>query len=360
LIARIEAQMCEGELKRRRWVAEYGHVPIPITVRARDHWLVACGSSIFHSPTWKTFHDCLLDYMRLRFGAEWWAQELRKPHDDQHPLAHWHARVLTFMKSRAQPEGVSQAPLAGVVGAFLRLAYDLFTIQQSMLLQEQLIARLKQKRGFQGASYEVQVAASFVRAGFTIELENERDGSTTHCEFTARHIRTGAAYSAEAKSRHRPGVLGETGEQPDRDSITADVSRLIQRALDKAAQHERVVFIEVNVPPKLVQGPDAARAWAEVGVEKVRRLEACQRPEAPWPSAFMFFTNYSPHYLSEAEPDYGRSIAFGGLNKPELQEGMGESMAVLKSRHPAMLDLFRSLHRHHKVPHDLDWFAEQG
>jgi hypothetical protein len=75
---------------------------------------------------------------------------------------------------------------------------------------------LKDINQFQGARYEIYVTASFVRAGFEVELENETERTTSHCEFTATH-RTGAKYSVEAKSRHRQGILGREGVAPSFD-----------------------------------------------------------------------------------------------------------------------------------------------
>ena len=69
--------------------------------------------------------------------------------------------------------------------AYTALAYDLYTLDHQALLQTKLVKRLKVKEQFQGARYEIYVSAAFVRAGFEMNLEDENDSTTTHCEFTA-------------------------------------------------------------------------------------------------------------------------------------------------------------------------------
>jgi hypothetical protein len=56
----------------------------------------------------------------------------------------------------------------------------------------------------------------------------------------------------------------------------------LQRALRKRADHERVVFVDLNIPPD-----DLAPLR---GIEQVKRLEVTDGP--PYPPAFLFFTNH--------------------------------------------------------------------
>src|SRR5262245_593338 len=52
-------------------------------------------------------------------------------------------------------------------------------------IQTLAAAALMRPRAIFGALHEVLVAAAMIRAGFELKLENEEDGSETHCEFTA-------------------------------------------------------------------------------------------------------------------------------------------------------------------------------
>jgi hypothetical protein len=53
----------------------------------------------------------------------------------------------------------------------------------------------------------------------------------------------------EAKSRHRARFLGQAGKHHPVEENEVDVYRLLQRAPARKAIHERVLFIDVNVPP---------------------------------------------------------------------------------------------------------------
>ncbi|MGC2651990.1 MAG: hypothetical protein WA304_14435 [Candidatus Cybelea sp.] len=135
------------------------------------------------------------------------------------------------------------------VSALLSFAYDLYTLENYSLLPKRLVKRLQHTDQFQGARYETYVAAAFVRAGFVVTPEDERDVTSSHCEFTAVNAATGEAYSVEAKSRHRAGYLGRPGAPTPLREIQGDARRLLISGLRKEANHERVVFIDVNVPP---------------------------------------------------------------------------------------------------------------
>ena len=78
------------------------------------------------------------------------------------------------------------------------------------------------------------VAASFIKAGFHIELENEEDPASDHAEFTATSTKTNKKYSVEAK--HRQSDKSHTG-----------ISKQIYKALKKDLSHKRIVFINLNM-----------------------------------------------------------------------------------------------------------------
>ena len=184
-------------------------------------------------------------------GKEWGNAEITKPFEDRHPVLQWYQQLCDFqIKHSEHKDGEIHTEIAsGPVMAYLWLAYDLYTLDHHSLLQKKLINRLKVRDQFQGARYETSVAAAFIRAGFEIDLEDEGDRGKTHCEFNAKHKETGLKYSIEAKSRHRPGLLGQTGPPQPLNEIEADILKLLAKALRKEADHERILFIDVNVPP---------------------------------------------------------------------------------------------------------------
>jgi hypothetical protein len=104
------------------------------------------------------------------------------------------------------------------------------------------------RRQFQGARHEVFVEATCLRAGFSIEHENERDGTRRHAEFTAKHKTTGQLLSIEAKSKHRAGVLGQPGVPQPHEKLSLRFGKLLNDALAKNPPHPLVVFIDTNLP----------------------------------------------------------------------------------------------------------------
>jgi hypothetical protein len=231
--------------------------------------------------------------------------------------------------------------------AYAALAYDLYILAHHALLQQKLIKRLKAKQQFQGARYETYVAAAFVRTGFDIVLEDEGDSATTHCEFTATHKATGLQYAIEAKSRHRPGFLGQPGAPKPLPEIEADVYRLLQEALRKNAEHEHIIFIDVSVPPEDC-APFQAQ-WCKKIAAQVTRLAAMQSPQDSWPPAFIFFTNHPYHYVGDDQPEPGRTAIFTAINMMDLKR---PDPTALKKRYSAINQLFDSVTTHITIPHE--------
>jgi len=205
-----------------------------ISIEFHGHRLVAVKNRLLHSSGWKTFHDFLFDYLKMALGSEWGTAEIKRPLAQRHPLLVWYQKVCEFQQAHFTGKGqVSTAPATGALSAYLRVAYDLYALDHNAELQEKLLGRLRNHDKFWGARYEVNVAAVFVRAGFTIEFEDESDRTTSHCEFTATHKRTGRKFSVEAKRREGNRLR---------------IVRLFNDALRKHANHARVIFIDINWP----------------------------------------------------------------------------------------------------------------
>jgi hypothetical protein len=344
----------EKEAARTR---RYGHVRPPIAIEHQGYKVVAVGNKLTWANNWKTFHDFLFNYVAGVLGKEWGDAEIKKPWEDRHPVAQWYHQLCEFQSAHMtrDAQGIAEATASGPVMAYLWLAYDLYTLEHHALLRERLVQRLKNRDQFQGARYEVSVAAAFVRAGFNVTLEDETDSETSHCEFNATHEQTGAKYSVEAKSRHWEGYLGRPGVPRPPDEITADVYRLLQKALRKRAEHERVIFIDLNVPPD-------GRAlleieWFKRVSEQVKRLEDTQAVANPYPPAFIFFTNHPYHYVGNDQPEPGRSTVFTAINNPDFREGAfaaSEVAQALAQKYPAIIALYESVTRHVEVPHSFE------
>jgi hypothetical protein len=167
--------------------------------------------------------------------------------------------------------------MTGAVAAYLHLAYNLYLLAHNVSLQERLLRRLRDANQFHGAVYETYVAAVFIKAGFQLSLENEADLTAKHCEFSALYPQTGRAFSVEAKAR-----------QPNKKSV--DVGNQLHTALKKAASHDRVVFINVNIPAPLES--HGSLPWLKETLEGIRRRESTLTINgSPAPSAYLVLTN---------------------------------------------------------------------
>ena len=312
-----------------------------ISATFKGERFVAVKNRLFHSSTFRTFHDFLLRYITAALGTEWGNAEIAKPVDQHHPIIVWYqalcAHQRTFMKESGK---VKDGPWTGATAAYLHLAYDLYALDHNAELQERLVARLRNRETFTGARYEVYVAAIFVRAGFDIAFENEQDGSTTHCEFTATNRRTGKRFSVEAKRREGRRLR---------------IGHLFNDALTKRANHTRVIFIDVN------SRDDAHDQLQPVFLKNVlRRLrffEGQTLNGRARPPAYVFLTNAPwEHYLEMPAPRC--TVLAEGFQIPDFKEGvwMPSLRHIIDAReaHIEMHGLIQSIKDHSDIPSTFD------
>jgi hypothetical protein len=187
-------------------------------------------------------------------------------------------------------------------------------------LDETLVARLKNKDQFQGARHELFAEATCLRAGFTIERENEKDRTHKHAEFVATHNQSGLKFSVEAKSKHRAGVLGRPGIPHPHEKISLNFGQLINSALAKNPPHPLIVFIDTNLPPRAAQRLYAPRI--ENGSEIPARLlmalldRVSKEHGGSDPYAMLIFSNHPHHYASPNELDPQRNLLAVSARKP--------------------------------------------
>ncbi len=313
-----------------------GRSPVWFDDEAHGYRMVAVGGTLFWSQQWKTFHDFLLHYIKIALTGDFGNRELAKPFEERHPVLQWYQHLCDHQRRTIiQPGEPVWAISTGPVQSYLSLAYDLFTVAQNATLHAQLVKRLQHKDQFHGAVHELKVIASFIRAGFDIEFEDEQDERTTHHEFSALHRASQAAYSVEAKARHRDGVLGKAGEMRESATFRADVGRHIQKALAKRAIHPRIVFVDVNMPASEKIEP----SWLDDVTGELSWIEARERPADPYPPAFLFFTSHPYHFAGADEAAPRGLSVFRAFKLPKFQP---EPMAGL-ARQPAIEALLEIL-----------------
>jgi hypothetical protein len=270
---------------RRRLIHGLGR-PI-VSFEANGFRIMAVGMQVRWSKKWKTFTDFLMDYIKITLTEEWGNAELKKPILEMHPIIRWFShlqKALSTAPSMAVNSTIRSATIDGTVRAFLGLAYDLFLCAHNIKTQGLLIKRLKKRGTFGGALYEANVIGWFIRAGFTIEFEDESDSTSTHCEFTATHGVTGKKFSVEAKS-----IADDSSYAGDSNKVPRVRYKLID-ALRKRAEHSRVVMIDLNraetptnnVPP----------VWEAALHDEIAQCEHDLTIDgAPAPPAYVIMTN---------------------------------------------------------------------
>lgn len=301
--------------------------------------LVAVKNRLLRSTEWKTFHDFLIDYLKEAFGTDWGNAELKKPFEQRHPVLVWYHKLCEQQRLFIKESGkVATSAMTGAVAAYLHLAYDLYALDHNAELQTKLIARLHSPEHFAGARYEVQVAATLVRAGFTIEFEDEDDRTTSHCEFTATDTRTDKKFSVEAKR-------AESGR----------INRQLVRALNKAANHTRIIFIDLNTPDR---HPDAMPpAFVRRAFDLLRRFETLDPLARRLPAAYVIFTNAPwEHHLDDSD---ARNVTLAdGFHIAEfkLDCEFQSLRAAINARqaHIEMHTLLKSIYEHVDIPATFD------
>jgi len=257
-----------------------------------------------------TYHDFLVLFIQRVFGEDWWQCELSKAPEEQHLVVKWHQNSELYLLARSTGEKkVHEAIMSAEGGHLLRLAFNLHQIRHLGILLPSLVKRLKNKLQFQGALYETAVAGAFARAGFSLTLEPEGKGPEKRCEFVAKHRSSAKRYSVEAKSRHRPGVLG----RPEGDTKRAEpyVQTLVRKALLKTADHDRIVCVDINYP--------AFEMNAHVQWGKTIREQVDQMSIDDLPPAILVFTNSPFHYLDPDAPVRGDIVMTMGLREPRFE-----------------------------------------
>ena len=165
----------------------------------------AVGNRLYARPPKETLHEFMLNLLKWTLGKEWYFGELKKSPEEQQQIVRWYIELGDWSKRVSTEEnrfghGWSAIPSGGIQ-ALLALAYDVYTLLHSGELPNDLLRRLKDRRAFQGARYEVAVAAIFARMQYKIEWVE--DTSKKHCEFIARHE------SGSPRSQWRPRAVTE-------------------------------------------------------------------------------------------------------------------------------------------------------
>jgi hypothetical protein len=289
-------------------VRRYGHARELVSAEFQGHRLVAVGDEIMwrQADKAKYFGDFLVALMPTVFGVEWWDAEVAKPEDKRHPAFQWRFKAMTYQNKQAKTaDGIYIKHPTGPMVAYFSFAYDLFVVKDNGRLDSRLLERLKHPDQFQGARHELFAEATCIRAGYKIEHENEADGSTRHAEFTATHKATGERVSVEAKSKHRPGILGQPGKRQSVGAHYLPVHKLLKDAVAKNTPHPLVVFLEMNLPREAANQilTDVPNPFIEKTLDRLRTKDSKRDP-----ISLLVVTNSPEHHTEDEERANGRQL----------------------------------------------------
>jgi hypothetical protein len=271
----------------------------------------ALGNKVYaNCPSNTTFHTFLIQILKETIGLDWFREQAKLPNEKRHfisicleKLGEWiekNKRTAKRVNSEvwgAKPDGYSKS--------LLLLAFDVCSLIHKHKLPLSLLERLKSHDQYQGARYEIAIAAIFARLDCDIQFTDENSKSK-HCEFIATHRATGSSLAVEAKSKHRSGVLHQIGFLSPLEKLLS--ARLIRRLFNDALEQNPkdvpfAVFIDVNSPitPSILIDD---KPWVK-DVKKLvnKKLSGVAPQEYPLNAAF--FTNFSYHYQTENEAEQG-------------------------------------------------------
>jgi hypothetical protein len=277
-----------------------GHVRPVVSAAHQGHRFVAVGNRIYFDKNWRTFHDFLLAYGRDALGVGWGRGQLKKPIAERHEVMRWYAHIAELQKTSVKgSDGIYSMVRDGITSAYLVLIYDLYVLRNQGHLQKEVVRRLRIGDQFRGARYELFVTSPFVRAGFEIAFEDERDRTRRHPEFVARDPASGFRFAVEAKAKQRQLPTSEGRLDVPRPRVAS----LLADAAGKKATLPLVTFLELDLPPSVSPGPPS---WV---ADVHRETEAVvSRLGTPCPLDLVFFTNVPHHYGQPGEPDPARAL----------------------------------------------------
>jgi hypothetical protein len=270
LPAEVLEEFRKATRKHAQWQMTYGQIPAVVTAELDGRRLVAVGNQLLWSSRWSNFHEFLFDYVVEVFGYRWWSAEQRRPSEERHAVLKWRSSLTAMMRRQTRgSDGLYRAMPDGPSEAYLLLGYDLYVLRNLNRLQDAVVNRLRRHDLFQGARYELSVAATCIKAGLDVEYDDETNKKQKHPEFRATDRRTGQAVFVEAKSRR--AELGSPVSAPTvpLPAPRTSIKRLINRALNKGVAGPFVIFLDLNLPR---YGNDGfAQPWLTGVLDAIKR-----------------------------------------------------------------------------------------
>lgn len=306
------------------------------------------GDRIVERDPQETFHEFLVQVMIGILSKAWFEDQMKLPEEEQHQIIemykhHEAKKKENIEKSKQGVDGRYSWVPDGKSQWILNLAYDLYCLAHTNYLDDKVLDKLRQDSNeFQGARYELAVAAIFARADFEIEHYDERDSGNLgkkHPEFVAIDRSTGGKIAVEAKSKRRKGVLGFTGvEEESKEQLKGNVQNLLKDAMEKEVDGlPYMIFIDLNSPLT----PDLEfedKPWLEdiYAVTAKYTEEEGEPAKANW----IVISNWSYHYF-DSEEVRGSEVLYSVSLNPihQLPEGVADRISICCNKYARIPDL---------------------
>lgn len=271
----------------------------PIVFKGQKAWAIR--NRVYHSrPPQETFHEFIVFVLFATLGQEWFDRQ--KAEADKHFIIQCYEAFLALKSKAAVPanqkgEHLWSVDMDGPTKYLLSLAFDVASLAHAQPIPERLLNRLRDRNQFQGARYELGIAAIFARLGFDVQfLDGTIPEGKKHCEFVAK--RDSLEIAVEAKSRHLPGVIHTKGVQDQEKALKGEVRQLFEDAQSQAPGGKPfLIFIDVNAPPsksaKEVEGHWYGR------ISEILRNTVKVTPGQPTIPTAVYATNYAYHYQQD-------------------------------------------------------------
>ncbi len=283
-------------------------IPTPQRYLYPDHILWQIGDWQIKRPLREALMDVLVDHFKYTFGKEWADAQYALPAEQRHIVMRWWFSWSESSKSMAPPDHrpgqIFGFRPTGDMMELGTLAHDLYHLRLVGALDPAVLRRLRSRDQFQGARYELTIAAAMVRSGFVIKWIH---GPNTHCEFEATCKSTGETIAIEVKSRHVGGTLNQPGTPPDPDKMRFVAHRYYNEAIRQCPIDKPcAVFINLNLPPQVNPGNYHIPWWPEMQ----KLIDALPRCSAAKPTAetCLVLTNFAGHFAGSDEAPGNRYI----------------------------------------------------
>ncbi len=345
-------QQADREL---HWRTRYGHIPFIRHAEHNEQCAVLVGETTYVGP-WRTFIDFLQGFIARKLNPEWFRRELAKQNSQQHPVAQWSVAwtKLQLNEQTRLENGIFITQPDGLATAYIFLAYDFYLLEQHGQFPNKLLKRLRSPDQFQGALYEIQVAAMFIRAGFRIKWCPNKGTDETHGEFIACHpVFVPDGLEVEAKSKHRFDILGAA--EGSKVEAGPRIALILAEAFKKQFGIPKIICLDLNLPAT----PEATfdKPWFEQFRQEYDGMLRSQ-DKGKYNGNIVVFTNNSFHYGQPGIAVSPDLPFFGILDRVEHEFTYTKQVVELFTGQFGKPVVVPEFEEHD--PLVLDWLTKQG